>query len=118
MTYHFKFRLSISVKFVHCHNHRNTKKIGIFNLFLQITKPFFNKLKIFVKVFRLKRCACNNFGSTTIPSTSGVQQGDPLGPFLFSLTQQPVLEKLQEIEGMENDWGRIRRRRPGRRVVG
>ena len=46
-----------------------------------------------------------NFGSTTIPSTSGVQQGDPLGPLLFSLTQQPALEKLQEIEGIiQNSW--------------
>ena len=26
----------------------------------------------------------------------GVQQGDPLGPFLFSLTLQPLLKELAE----------------------
>lgn len=34
----------------------------------------------------------------TISSCSGVQQGDPLGPFAFSLAIQPLVEKIyQEI---------------------
>jgi len=34
------------------------------------------------------------FGSRTISSESGVQQGDPLGPLLFALALQPVLTEL------------------------
>ena len=46
-----------------------------------------------------------NFGSTTIRSSAGVQQGDPLGPLLFSLTEQPLVEKLQEVAGLvQNSW--------------
>jgi len=34
------------------------------------------------------------FGTRTIPSETGVQQGDPLGPLLFALALQPVLSEL------------------------
>jgi hypothetical protein len=37
------------------------------------------------------------FGSYTIPSNDGAQQGDPLGPFLFSLTLHPIIKSLKDI---------------------
>ena len=35
------------------------------------------------------------FGSKSVVSSEGVQQGDPLGPLLFCLTLQPILESLK-----------------------
>jgi hypothetical protein len=34
------------------------------------------------------------FGSQVISSEEGIQQGDPLGPLIFCLTIQPILQKL------------------------
>ena len=46
-----------------------------------------------------------NFGDGSVISTTGVHQGDPLGTLLFSLTLQPVLKKVQEVPGLEqNSW--------------
>jgi len=39
------------------------------------------------------------FGSRTISSECGVQQGDPLGPLLFALALQPELERLAQAQG-------------------
>jgi hypothetical protein len=43
--------------------------------------------------------------STSILSTTGVHQGDPLGSLLFSITLQPVVEQLNEVKGLvQNSW--------------
>ena len=36
------------------------------------------------------------FGKHTIPSSQGIQQGDPLGPLLFSTALQPALRKAAQ----------------------
>ena len=49
-------------------------------------------------VFYTYGCAALLFADTqTILATSGVQQGDPLGPLLFALALQPI---LKEIKGL------------------
>src|SRR5205085_747225 len=46
------------------------------------------------------------FGDRRLASTSGVQQGDPLGPLLFCLAIHPVLRRIsEECPGLEsNSW--------------
>ena len=47
-----------------------------------------------------------HFGSHTINSCCGVQQGDPLGPLGFALAVHPILEKIRsEVPGLLlNSW--------------
>lgn len=47
-----------------------------------------------------------HFESETILSSSGVQQGDPLGPLGFALTLHSVVEQIRnEIPGLRmNAW--------------
>ena len=42
--------------------------------------------------------------SDIILSSCGVQQGDPLGPFLFSLVLAPIIEKIQALSPDLNLW--------------
>ena len=37
-------------------------------------------------------------GTSPVMSQRGVQQGNPLGPLLFALTLQPVLEQVQQVD--------------------
>ena len=45
-------------------------------------------------------------GTTTILSTTGVHQGDPLGPLLFAVGQHPVVTMLSEVAPnlQQNSW--------------
>ena len=40
------------------------------------------------------------FGKECVTSSCGVQQGDPLGPLLFSLAIAPVAEEVKQIKGI------------------
>ena len=40
------------------------------------------------------------FGSHQVKSTAGAQQGDPLGPLLFSLVVLELLDTIGQVEGL------------------
>ena len=42
--------------------------------------------------------------SDVIVSSNGVQQGDPLGPFLFSLVLAPIVDEIQALSPNLNLW--------------
>ncbi|KAL0223241.1 hypothetical protein P9112_002631 [Eukaryota sp. TZLM1-RC] len=42
-------------------------------------------------------CSNLHFGDSILSSSSGVQQGDPLGPLLFCLAIHPILLQIQEM---------------------
>ena len=45
------------------------------------------------------------FGSAAISSETGVQQGDPLGPLLFAIALQPVLQEIAAIRTSTSEQG-------------
>ena len=60
----------------------------------------------FPEIYRLVYQAYGEFsylsyGKNTILSDEGIQQGDPLGPLLFSLTIHPLVESMES--GL-NEW--------------
>eukprot|EP00973_Karenia_brevis_P046695 6478661-Karenia_brevis.AAC.1 len=44
-------------------------------------------------------------GQHKLESSTGVQQGDALGPLLFSLALQPILRELRGINGVDICFG-------------
>lgn len=56
----------------------------------------------------LNTCYANHstlwFGKFTLPSESGVQQGDPLGPLLFALTLMEAVHAIAQLHPALNKW--------------
>ena len=63
------------------------------NRFLHVVKEKFSCLLLFVWL-AYHASAHLFFGDSIIPSTTGVQQGDPLGPVLFSLAIHSLIKEL------------------------
>ena len=40
------------------------------------------------------------FGDNTLDSSKGVQQGDPMGPFLFSLAIMDIVKKMKSDQNI------------------
>lgn len=96
-----------------CHRNRNNTgaafvKIDFANAFNCVNRQCFLEQcrHVFPELSRLAEW-CNTsprslfFGDTTIDFQSGVQQGDPLGPLLFSLALQPLLQELHSRRSPE-----------------
>ena len=73
--------------------------------FITQIRQFFPSISRWVE---LCYCTTNplSYGSFALQCSSGVQQGDPLGPLLFSLALHPVLAKLRAAcpELLLNAW--------------
>ena len=65
------------------------------NCFISLTRKHFPELSAFVE-WCYATDSSLTFGDRTVTSSEGVQQGDPLGPFLFSLVMQQVYLKIHD----------------------
>lgn len=72
------------------------------NEFIRQVKKYFPELLPWV-LFCYRYPAWLYSGEDIIEARAGVQQGDPLGPLLFALALQPLLEKLQRINSQTDE---------------
>jgi hypothetical protein len=78
-------------------------QVDLTNAFNLCSRSFFLKqLNMFPKIYSWTKWVYGSqpwlfFGDYVLRSAQGVQQGDPLGPFLFALTLHPILLKIQSL---------------------